>query len=283
MGTPKTGNSVSEAVMPGRCAAPPAPAMMILNPAALAPLAKANSRSGVRCAETMCFSLVTPSALRVSAAWRMVSQSDWLPMMMATGAGMWSILSGIQKHRPDYKIGPRFGKAWQGVRNGLSCLGEFRQASKGCHAEENQGERRGGRERPQKRRRGTQGWAAPGQIGPYAGVGAPAFGRARGRQNDHSPAQDPIGAGAQPYRGTAGSRGYRFPAGYSESARLRTRAPELDRLYQTLPCERRADRARCRSLEADQRCFRARRRRSGAEGDRDDAVAPGAIIRRDRA
>ena len=30
--------------------------MMILKPAALAPLAKANSRSGVRCAETMCFS-----------------------------------------------------------------------------------------------------------------------------------------------------------------------------------------------------------------------------------
>jgi hypothetical protein len=38
------------------------------------------------------------------------------------------ILSGIQKHRADYRIGPKFGKAWQGVRNGLSCLGEFRQA-----------------------------------------------------------------------------------------------------------------------------------------------------------
>src|SRR5207302_3252429 len=36
-GTPKTGSSVSAAAMPGRCAAPPAPAMMILNPAALAP------------------------------------------------------------------------------------------------------------------------------------------------------------------------------------------------------------------------------------------------------
>src|SRR4051794_21651516 len=102
--------------------------MTILIPAALAPLAKANSRSGVRCAETMCLSLATPSVFRVSAAWRIVSQSDWLPMMMATGAGMRSILSGIQKHRPDYKIGPWFGKAWQGVGNGLSCLGEFRQA-----------------------------------------------------------------------------------------------------------------------------------------------------------
>ena len=46
--------------------------------------------------------------------------------------GDWSghslILSGIQKHRPEDKIGPRFGKAWRGVGNGLSCLGEFRQA-----------------------------------------------------------------------------------------------------------------------------------------------------------
>src|SRR6185437_4986877 len=97
MGTPNTGSSVSDAVMPGRWAAPPAPAMMILKPAAFAPLAKANSRSGVRCAETMCFSLPTPSAVRVSAVWRMVSQSDWLPMMMAIGAVMRSILFGNPK------------------------------------------------------------------------------------------------------------------------------------------------------------------------------------------
>ena len=40
-GTPNTGSSVSAAVMPGRCAAPPAPAITTLKPAALAPLAKA--------------------------------------------------------------------------------------------------------------------------------------------------------------------------------------------------------------------------------------------------
>ena len=40
-GTPNTGSVVIAAVMPGRCAAPPAPAMMTLKPAALAPLAKA--------------------------------------------------------------------------------------------------------------------------------------------------------------------------------------------------------------------------------------------------
>jgi hypothetical protein len=48
--------------------------------------------------------------LRVSAACRMVSQSDWLPMMMATVAGI--LLSGIQKEGPVYRVGPRVGKAW---------------------------------------------------------------------------------------------------------------------------------------------------------------------------
>ena len=32
MGTPSTGSSVIEAVMPGRCAAPPAPAMITFSP-----------------------------------------------------------------------------------------------------------------------------------------------------------------------------------------------------------------------------------------------------------
>ena len=40
-GTPKTGSAVMEAVIPGRWAAPPAPAMITLKPAAFAPLAKA--------------------------------------------------------------------------------------------------------------------------------------------------------------------------------------------------------------------------------------------------
>ena len=67
-GTPSTGSSVSDAVMPGRWAAPPAPAMMTLNPSAFAPLANAYSRSGVRCADTIRVSLATPSAASVSAA-----------------------------------------------------------------------------------------------------------------------------------------------------------------------------------------------------------------------
>src|SRR5262249_20706817 len=40
-GTPNTGSVVRAAVIPGRCAAPPAPAMITLNPAARAPLVKA--------------------------------------------------------------------------------------------------------------------------------------------------------------------------------------------------------------------------------------------------
>src|SRR6266404_2498086 len=41
-------------------------------------------RLGVRWAEMMRASKGTPSASRVSAAWRMVVQSDWLPMIRPT-------------------------------------------------------------------------------------------------------------------------------------------------------------------------------------------------------
>jgi len=51
-GTPSTGRSVIEAVMPGRWAAPPAPAMITFTPRARAVLAKLYIRSGVRWAET---------------------------------------------------------------------------------------------------------------------------------------------------------------------------------------------------------------------------------------
>ena len=39
-GTPRTGSDVIDAAIPGRCAAPPAPAMTILKPLDLAPVAK---------------------------------------------------------------------------------------------------------------------------------------------------------------------------------------------------------------------------------------------------
>ena len=52
IGTPNTGSSVFDAVMPGRCAAPPAAAMMTIRPRPSAPLAYSNIQSGVRCADT---------------------------------------------------------------------------------------------------------------------------------------------------------------------------------------------------------------------------------------
>ncbi len=60
-GTPSTGSSVIEAAMPGRWAAPPAPAMMTLKPAALAPVENSTSRWGVRCALTTLAVQATPN------------------------------------------------------------------------------------------------------------------------------------------------------------------------------------------------------------------------------
>ncbi len=62
IGTPSTGNARPRAHMPGRCAAPPAPAMMTRRPRSRALLAYSRSRSGVRCAETIRVSCGTPSA-----------------------------------------------------------------------------------------------------------------------------------------------------------------------------------------------------------------------------
>ena len=83
-GTPTTGSVVIEATMPGRCAAPPAPAMMTSMPRDLAVLAYSASRSGVRCADTIRFSYATPNVSSVSAAADITSQSLTDPMMTPT-------------------------------------------------------------------------------------------------------------------------------------------------------------------------------------------------------
>ena len=67
-GTPSTGSTVLAAAMPGRCAAPPAPAISTSRPRASALPAYSKSRSGVRCAETTRTSCGTPSCSSVSAA-----------------------------------------------------------------------------------------------------------------------------------------------------------------------------------------------------------------------
>ena len=84
-GTPITGRTVCAATMPGRCAAPPAPAMITSSPRSAAgrrvlghPRRRAMRRHdrGIRAA--------TPNSVRISSACRIVSQSDWLPMMTPT-------------------------------------------------------------------------------------------------------------------------------------------------------------------------------------------------------
>mmetsp|Transcript_14582 Transcript_14582/g.62507 ORF Transcript_14582/g.62507 Transcript_14582/m.62507 type:complete len:261 (+) Transcript_14582:141-923(+) len=86
-GTPITGRGVIAATMPGRCAAPPAPAMMHRNPRPAALLAYSNMRSGVRCAETTVTSTPMPKLSSVSAAAAIVGRSESEPMMMPTEGG----------------------------------------------------------------------------------------------------------------------------------------------------------------------------------------------------
>jgi hypothetical protein len=83
-GTPSTGRVVFEAVIPGRCAAPPAPAMITSIPRSRAVAAYSNNRSGVRCADTTRRSLGTPRSSSVSQACRIVSQSERDPMITPT-------------------------------------------------------------------------------------------------------------------------------------------------------------------------------------------------------
>ena len=86
-----TGSTVWAATMPGRCAAPPAPAMITSRPRSTAVVAYSAIHAGVRCADTIADSCGTLNRVSTSSAWRIVSQSDWLPMMTPTsgrGSGM---------------------------------------------------------------------------------------------------------------------------------------------------------------------------------------------------
>src|SRR5699024_2361133 len=89
-GTPMTGRDVIEAIIPGRWAAPPAPAMMTRTPRSAADFAQAIMSSGMRWAETTSALESTPSSSRASAAAFIVGQSESDPMTMPTGAaGVW--------------------------------------------------------------------------------------------------------------------------------------------------------------------------------------------------
>mmetsp|Transcript_9674 Transcript_9674/g.33367 ORF Transcript_9674/g.33367 Transcript_9674/m.33367 type:complete len:233 (-) Transcript_9674:1199-1897(-) len=86
-GTPTTGRGVMEATIPGKCAAPPAPAMIALMPLLWAFLAKSNILSGVRCADTIVTSVGTPKSASTSAACFMTYKSESDPMITATWVG----------------------------------------------------------------------------------------------------------------------------------------------------------------------------------------------------
>src|SRR5699024_7296895 len=89
-GTPMTGRDVIEAIIPGRWAAPPAPAVMTRTPRSAADFAQAIMSSGMRWAETTSALESTPSSSRASAAAFIVGQSESEPMTMPTAAaGVW--------------------------------------------------------------------------------------------------------------------------------------------------------------------------------------------------
>ena len=82
IGTPITGRLLSDAIMPGKCAAPPAPAMITFIPLFSAFLAYLNMRSGVRCAETTVSSKGTWNFSSTSAAALMMFRSESLPIII---------------------------------------------------------------------------------------------------------------------------------------------------------------------------------------------------------
>mmetsp|Transcript_48310 Transcript_48310/g.114089 ORF Transcript_48310/g.114089 Transcript_48310/m.114089 type:complete len:273 (-) Transcript_48310:904-1722(-) len=105
-GTPMTGTGVMAATMPGKCAAPPAPAMITLIPRSGADCANSYILAGVRCAETMVSSKGTPKRVNSSAAPFMTGRSESEPMMIDTsgafglagtaGTRPWTILTRLR-------------------------------------------------------------------------------------------------------------------------------------------------------------------------------------------
>mmetsp|Transcript_8662 Transcript_8662/g.22841 ORF Transcript_8662/g.22841 Transcript_8662/m.22841 type:complete len:255 (-) Transcript_8662:748-1512(-) len=93
-GTPITGRGVIAATIPGRCAAPPAPAMIARKPRCSAVAEYSYRRWGVRWADTMVSSKGTPNSVSTSAAARIVGRSESEPMITPTTAGGAAVISG---------------------------------------------------------------------------------------------------------------------------------------------------------------------------------------------
>mmetsp|Transcript_70786 Transcript_70786/g.140294 ORF Transcript_70786/g.140294 Transcript_70786/m.140294 type:complete len:271 (-) Transcript_70786:922-1734(-) len=102
-GTPMTGRGVRAATIPGRCAAPPAPAMTTCSPRDPACCAYSNSLAGVRCAETIVTSYATPNCSSTSHAARMQGRSESEPMITPTVAPVFagrSVAEGTDEGPP---------------------------------------------------------------------------------------------------------------------------------------------------------------------------------------
>src|SRR3982751_1023955 len=107
-GTPKTGSGVAAAIMPGRCAAPPAPATITRSPRPAADSAYSSIRRGVRCAETTCASHGTANSSSAVAAGCIVGQSESLPITMPTSGSLTatsSVLVAERERGVDHAVG----------------------------------------------------------------------------------------------------------------------------------------------------------------------------------
>src|SRR5919199_4685895 len=101
-GTPITGSGVAEATIPGRCAAPPAPAITTRSPRSAAVRAYSSIASGVRCADTTRTSYATANSSIASAAACITGQSESEPMMTPTSgiAPLPQPAGGVRGARP---------------------------------------------------------------------------------------------------------------------------------------------------------------------------------------
>ena len=88
-GTPITGNPVIAATIPGRCAAPPAPATITRSPRPDADRAYSTSRSGVRCADTIVNSYGIWNWSSICAAGNITGRSESDPMIIPTSGCLW--------------------------------------------------------------------------------------------------------------------------------------------------------------------------------------------------
>ena len=117
-----TGSGVTAASMPGRWAAPPAPAMITDSPRVWACWPHAIISVGIRCAETTSASHATPSSVRTSPAACMTGQSESEPITMPTLTAATCCASLMYPHSLSLPRSPR--------NHAAACRARSRQSSR---------------------------------------------------------------------------------------------------------------------------------------------------------